>query len=334
MDSARLSLNVCNVKGRFRVQAPNHLLFDRIARPAAGRITNNFSFVTLSGLKYSVFTNSTWVNVTGLSNFEDLAPAAHSFCNHFGVPLEPESLKTDNSTVVGALPGVDRALLAQVASRKTDGIDWNGPFVVVARTRWFPSIHLRPNNRVTADGAGDDARHRRDVLPRLASCTLFPTGKIVILGARNHREAKFTYFAAGTFVFGYAPAGGWEGLAGDCRDAIIYGQLYQPGSTALGRGVTAANVAERASIRAAAAGFVAAHRGSGEFDDDVKAIQEDIAPFEVRRGGQPPSSAAQDRMAETWGERWADRANGGRVHDHDDDDEDRDTVDEVDDFLE
>ena len=213
------SLTVCNVKGRFSVKAPKDLLFRRIVKPCVSRLTSNFSFVTIQGLKYSVFANSTQVNVTGLKRFTDFAAAAEEFCHHFGVVLDPNSFVVDCSTVVGQLSDVSRALLAEVASRRpgadeeeVDEVDYphpvsssssghrrgdsSGPFACVARTRWFPSIHLRPKKQQVLTQAGYDAGE-----PRLASCTVFPTGRIVILGARSLRDAHYTAMRASAYMF-------------------------------------------------------------------------------------------------------------------------------------
>ena len=211
-------LTVCNVKGRFSVRASKEHLFRRLVKASVSRITSNFSFVTIQGLKYSVFANSNQVNVTGLKRFSDLAAAAEGFCQHFDVDLDDSSFIIDNSTVVGQLTDVSRAVLAEVASRseypdeQEEGIDEvdhprapsgrrrqgdTSPFVCVARTRWFPSIHLRPNKQqLLAPQVRWDGED-----PRLASCTIFPTGRIVILGAKNLRDAHYTAMRASAYMF-------------------------------------------------------------------------------------------------------------------------------------
>ena len=210
------SLTVCNVKGRFSVKAPKDLLFRRIVKPCVSRLASNFSFITIHGLKYSVFANSTQVNVTGLKRFTDLTAAAEEFCHHFGVALDPSSFVVDCSTVVGQLSDVSRGLLSEVASRRpdvdgedVDEVDYphpvpsssqrredSSPFACVARTRWFPSIHLRPRRQQILQQASYDAGE-----PRLASCTVFPTGRIVILGARSLRDAHYTAMRASSYMF-------------------------------------------------------------------------------------------------------------------------------------
>lgn len=209
--------SVCNVKGRFSVIAPKDLLFRRIAKTNTIRAASNFSFVTIHGLKYSVFANSNQVNVTGLKRFGDLASAAEEFCEHFDVELDPASFIIDNSTVAGQLADVSRALLAEVATRSDypdvfeenlDEVDHpdavsvrrrhgdTAPFVCVARTRWFPSIHLRPNKQQTSQQARWDGTE-----PKLSSCTIFPTGRIVILGAKSLRDAHYTAMRASAYMF-------------------------------------------------------------------------------------------------------------------------------------
>ena len=200
------SLTVCNVKGRFIVRVPQDVLFRRLIRNSACKISANFSFVTVGGLKYSVFDNSRWVNVTGLSCFADLQRAADDFCKRFGVTLEPDSVVADNSTVVGHLDGVDCEFLANVAfercgaeldqphfTTKANG----GPFVVLVRTRWFPSLHLRPGREVVAA----QSSLANPEFPRLAACTVFPSGKIIVLGARSLRDARYTAQRAWSYLF-------------------------------------------------------------------------------------------------------------------------------------
>ena len=142
------SFTVCNVKGHFLVRVPQDVLFRRLLRNSAYKISTNFAIVTVGGLKYSVFDKSRWVNVCGLSCFADLRKAAAEFCERFGVTLEPDSVRADNSTVVACLDGVDCEFLAKVAlvrcvaEEEEDGdspVDTTrkigGPFVALVRTR-------------------------------------------------------------------------------------------------------------------------------------------------------------------------------------------------------
>ena len=260
-------LTVCNVKGRFSVRAPKYLLFNRIAKPSTGRLATNFSFVALNGLKYSVFANSTSVNVTGLTKFSDLGLAAETFCRHFGVALEPLSKTIDNSTVVGELIGVNRELLTKVASREApkeeaDFDDVANAFVVVARTRWFPSIHLRPNKNYPqwVDESEPNV---------LASCTVFPTGKIVILGAKCIEDAEYTARTAAAFLFrDWGEGRSWndEYFYGECGLSDSFdGQLADI------QGAIAVDVAERTCDAITAAGFLSEdERDDGEVGRELR----------------------------------------------------------------
>lgn len=182
------TLSVSNVKGRFLVRTLPHVLLARVTNQTTANNARNFNFVEVSGLKYSVFENSVSVNVTGVKCFGCLELAANDFCRRYNLQLEPGSVKADNSTVVGQLTGIDRGVLSRAASEWSSH---NAPFVPIARTQWFPSLHLRPKKHYKSDEAG---------VPRLASCTVFPSGKIVILGAKSFKGAARTACEAGAFL--------------------------------------------------------------------------------------------------------------------------------------
>lgn len=272
------SLSVCNVKGRFKVQVLQDLLFRRLIRARAYKVVCNFSFLTLHGLTYSVFDNSPSVNVTGLRSFDELTLAALNFCSAFNVRLELGSIKTDNSTVVGRLDGIDRPLLSEVSSRPDDD-DPPAIFVVVARTRWFPSIHLRVNPRaVRSQPSADEATPQR----RLATCTLFPTGKIVILGAKSLQDAEFTAMRAVAFIFRRRACRCWTSTRYDNLDDFECDDRCSrdPGSTCSRGcscerlcGVSMANSSaasvETGLIATLCAGYLAATHGVPHIQDSV-----------------------------------------------------------------
>lgn len=268
-------LTVCNVKGRFKVLVDNEELFRHQIRANACKLASNFAFVSVDGLKYSIFDNSRSVNVTGLESFARLTLAAQAFCQHYNVGLEDGSVQADNSTIVGYLTGVDRGLLAEISSRPRDNSA--DVFLVIARTRWFPSVHLRVNPRAIRC----DPKDTRSVIPsqrRLATCTLFPSGKLVILGAKTLQDARFTARRAVGFIFQHRVCRCWTSLYYDDPGQFVCNEHCKSntgtvctvgcscefvfrGDTADDAGLDDAVQAERGVLATLCAGYLASQHG-------------------------------------------------------------------------
>ena len=166
---------VVSVKFHFQTYFPIHQRPEYLTQYTS--IGNNFYTIAYESYRFTIFPCSKYVNVSGLSFFEEVHQAIDTFENILETRVKLNTVKVDNSTAVGSLSLTDKkeeklnldlysipiALQKAQCQRKK----WKNCSAVVRPSK-LPCAILRRTKKPTIN--------------------IFPSGKFVILGGKCQKE--------------------------------------------------------------------------------------------------------------------------------------------------
>ena len=174
-----LKPSVVSVKCHFEIEREIPMCPDYLKHYTS--VGNNFFTVAYEAYRFTIFPTCRYVNVTGLSFFQEIVQAADTFENLFETRVIPESIKIDNSTAVGLFtPNTDTqnknildlySIPIALKKAQSKRRKWKNCHVSV-RPTVLPCVIVRRTKKPTTN--------------------IFPSGKYVILGAKTLKDIEET----------------------------------------------------------------------------------------------------------------------------------------------